>query len=201
MTNSGAVDASGEYELSEVGAHLRGLWDLLSDTKSDARVYEHNGEQHRVALEGNAADEVLSAERAAWCEHFDGLQAIPKATLSPADNLDLLRQAVDRESVRGLPLSSRLDLQLKYLYRRYCHRNAAEGAYNPHSKRRRNDGIDFNLLYALLGPAFIVTRDERLLVNMQEIQSYQAGWVMSPEQLASAGADGMLKQLAWQAAI
>lgn len=93
-------------------------------------------------------------------------------------------------SLTGIPMSARCDLQMRYLYRQWVRTKKTKCAYSPTSRKKRNDGIDFDLYRYLMLPALVLTEDTAFLAGILDIPSSQKNWFMTPQELANSWQQG-----------
>ena len=77
--------------------------------------------------------------------------------------------------------STRIDILIRYMARTILRSINSKESFNVYCNKRKNDGIDFVLLEALMLPARICTYDK--MNNIKLIKSYQSNWILSPENL------------------
>jgi len=152
-------------------------------------------------------DLLLEEERYEWKSFFARLRHIsmlsgldvPKS--DPASVMAFLVDRVatnlDKDTKVLPPLSIRRHLELRYRIRQYIRTEQTKRPYNPAAKRNRNDGIDINLYYYLMLPAFVVARDGGFYGPLNDIDSFQKTWFMPPERLASEWLAGNRPRPAW----
>ena len=111
----------------------------------------------------------------------------------------VLKKGLDEEYCSIPVFSARIDILIRYMARTILRSITYKEPFNVYSKKRRNDGIDFVLLEALMLPARICTYDK--MNNIKSIQSYQSNWILSPEDLVREfNETGHLTNLCFQTA-
>jgi hypothetical protein len=113
--------------------------------------------------------------------------------------LDAALKALDeKSSIRGIPMSQRCDLQMRYAWRQWVRTMKLVEPYDPASRKKRNDGIDYDLYRFLMLPALVVTEDKAFLAGIREIPSIQTHWFMTPQALADSWMDGNRPWPVWR---
>lgn len=100
-------------------------------------------------------------------------------------------------SLAGVSMSARCDLQIRYLYRQWVRTRKSKRAYSPASHNNRNDGIDFDFYRFLMLPALVVTEDNGFLTRISDIPSAQKTWFMTPQELAAKWVRGDRPRPTW----
>ncbi|MBD8148256.1 hypothetical protein IFT37_20105 [Pseudomonas fluorescens] len=77
-----------------------------------------------------------------------------------------------------------MHLEIRYHWRQFARMQKKKGAYNPSSRSKRNDGIDYDLLSYLKLPALLVTEDGGFVDKLSDINSFQKDWIYRPQKLA-----------------
>lgn len=156
------------------------------------------GRQCEIAIDPGTAEQHLADARAHWSEEVKTFDPLPANAIAK-HKAEVLQgmQASLRLRASSLPtLDVRYDLAIRHRLRIAVLRNQTDVQYNPDSKKRRNDGIDFTMASALALPALIVTEK-----NYHDIAkllgSFQAEWVYTPESLAESWEKGLLKPPTW----
>ncbi len=185
---------------------LQEAWLLLSEARTyndllAGREYTHGGRHLRISLGVGRAEAALDEEREQWTGHIKAYDVLPPLSVTEheADLLAGMRRSLDEKVNLDPPLSVRLDLAVRHMFRQIRLRNQLDGRYDPQSHKRRNDGIDFNMAYYLSVPAYMVTRDEAYCRVARETASYQAAWIWTPEEISQAWKGGTLPPLEWPA--
>ena len=173
-------DFDEDFEREYSIASWRGLKQrMASGEVSEEVTFTVKGEVYKCPIKEGEAEEVLKEEREKW---------INAMTREPERDFDYEKCAQDIKcsfdqwaETDGLPMSVRGDIIAHACAE--LERRIASG-YNPGSRKRRNDGIDFHLNFSFLWPALLVTTDKKFKNSLQGLKSYQANWVFLPEELA-----------------
>lgn len=181
-----------------IGAPTEGApWSASEARSISVRAFEHlamaealKGEDPEM-FERQSVDEVLQETRDTWIAQFDRMLGLfPKGQAydehgGPA--LQAFFESLDENDPLDDPaMSKRLELACKYLWRQHVRSAKSHEPYDPRSRKKRNDGIDFELFFFLALPAFIVTCDKGFSTKLDQIKSVQRGWIWTPEDLADA---------------
>lgn len=177
------------------------------------QVSLRNWRQFKEGVDSNNAlpspEWVLQEERDNWVENLaKWQQAFDKTRgCTPVEDLDLdaissvivagMARAQDTWSSIEPSMSVRLHLQNRYLCRQLIRMQKKENAYNPLSRKKRNDGIDADLYRYLQLPALVVTEDKGFLTGLDDIDSFQKNWFFKAEVLAAQWESGHAPVPAW----
>lgn len=209
----GKFDLRGMIEALEKGetfapreAHVLSLatWALLEGAKSLADLrkgieYNDGPRSFRMSAKQDGADDALQEERDHWIGHIKQYDILPKGEL-PKHSTDVLagmRDAIDKDVNVEPKMSVRLDLALRQMQRQVEARTRAKEPYNPETHRKRNDGIDFTLTFALMLPALLCTSDGNYCTTLRQLPSFQTAWVYKPDELADAWAKKTVVDPRW----
>lgn len=152
---------------------------------------------------------VLQEERDDWIEFFSGWQQIIDEIKAENPSIPLDLEAMSTGMLEGMAstqntwsslvpsMSVRLHLQSRYLCRQFIRMQKAEDAYNPMSKKKRNDGIDADLYRFLQLPALVVTEDRGFLSGLSDIDSFQKHWFFKAKTLAEKWEQGLKPAPTW----
>ena len=172
-------------------------WKGLKQLMASGEVFEEvtftvKGKVYKCPIKEGEAKKVLKEERKKW---------IDEMTRKIEPDFDYEKCAQDIKcsfdqwaKTDGLPMSVRGDIiahAMAELGRRI------ESGYNPGSRKRRNDGIDFHLNFSFLWPALLVTTDKKFKNLLRGLKSYQANWVFLPEELAEKWEQQALVEPTW----
>lgn len=91
----------------------------------------------------------------------------------------------------------RWDLQVRFFWRQYVRSKKEIEPYDPTSRKKRNDGIDFGVFQYLMLPALVVATDKGFFDKIADIKSYQKPWFWKPEDLATAWTSGERPRPIW----
>jgi hypothetical protein len=152
-----------------------------------------------------AADVEIEEERADYRDAFkvlaDAWEASDRSVpLHEYDHPQLDKALSLQKSTRPIRpgMHVRNDLQVRWLWRQFVRSQLPKHAYDPESRKRRNDGIDFDLFRYLALPALVVSGDEVFFEKLKDIDSLQKKWFWKPAALASAFERGELAAPRWQ---
>ncbi|PHV19158.1 hypothetical protein CSQ92_27680 [Janthinobacterium sp. BJB446] len=118
---------------------------------------------------------------------------------------DLLDEELADLAARGRnahpTMATRLDLQMRYLWRQWVRTRQKKDGYCPTSVKKVNDGIDLDLYRYLILPALVVSDDRGFHEGLMDIKSYQRHWLWRPQALADAWGRGERPQPVWPAPV
>nr|WP_131515283.1 hypothetical protein [Pseudomonas chengduensis] len=176
--------------------------------------------EHVAVVDGKGSPEtILQQERELWIDHFISWQTQIKNMIdrenAPSNTaagvepepfdlesktqvvLQAMENAQLTQDLITPPMSVRNHLLNRYIWRQIVRSLKPERPYNPVSRKKRNDGIDADLYRFLILPALVVTRDKAFLSGLADINSFQTGWFLSPEDLAQKWLDGTKPAPTW----
>ena len=91
-------------------------------------------------------------------------------------------------SARGATVRTRVYFHARSLVK-------GEEQYDPTSKKKKNDGIDLDMLQYLAAPMLICVDDDKFTNAVKNSGSYQREWMLTPIELAEACRKGTLPTL------
>jgi len=147
-----------------------------------------------------------------WFAKFDRgyarwIAVMPGRENEPLDQYkhDLLDEELADLAARGRnahpTMAMRLDLQMRYIWRQWVRTRQQKHGYDPTSEKRVNDGIDLDLYFYLMLPAFVVADDRGFHERLSDIKSDQRHWFWRPQELADAWARGKRPRPVWAAPV
>ena len=157
------------------------------------------GKPYNFQFLSGVINTVLQSERDGWSTYVKSLDSEPEDTFHQHRNemLENIRKNIDTNVDCAPPLSIRHDLYLKFLLETAIQRNKSKGKFNPDSDRRRNDAIDSLLNLTFLLPGFVCTLDLAFTSRFDAIDSFQKGWIITPNQLAERWTNGENPTTTW----
>lgn len=188
------VPLSDEFQLE----YSRARWSAIkqpipSEGNGSKIIFSVGGNRFECAIQQGKAAEVLQDERQKW---INEMTRAPQKNFAYDNAVETIKAAFDSwAKTDGVPMSIRGDI-LAHVQAEWEKR--ISGKYSPGSRKRRNDGIDFNLPFVFLYPALLVTTDKNLRKLLRGLPSYQAGWTFLPKELADNWEEGILKEPDWR---
>lgn len=185
----GGHDHLPDWSPDEVAAISRRAWDHLRNASSSGTA--------------QSTDEELQDERAAWFNIFETLGNFENSAEELLNEythsqLNLALVGSNHQSPELVPpLSVRWDLQVRFFWRQYVRSKKELEPYDPTSRKKRNDGIDFGVFQYLMLPALVVATDKGFFDKIADIKSYQKPWFWKPEELATAWTSGERPRPTW----
>jgi hypothetical protein len=176
-----------DWSIKEFIELSKSAWDYLQDNSSNKCI---------------PASEILQEERDHWMEMFkcfaEKNSHDNKLHEKSEEMLDLVFQDIDENKVISNPPESiRCDLQVKLLWRLFLRSRESKFPYDYSSKKKKNDGIDFDLYKYFHIPALVITLDNGFFKSIKDIKSYQKDWFVKPEYLASQWREGVKLNPSW----
>lgn len=186
----GSNERASDWSVGQVRSLSIQAWDVLNCSSSATEVGLSSVENE------------LQSEREAWFAIFEtlGKRDTTGEPLNEYEHsqLTIALTSGDSEVPELSPLLSvRWDLQMRLLWRQYVRSKKTSEPYDPTSRKKRNDGIDFDLFHYFLLPAFVVATDSGFFEKLVDINSYQKAWFWKPEALAQAWANGERPRPIW----
>jgi hypothetical protein len=202
-------------EIASDRAFANAGWALLAKSKSLAALESTEvplpGQRKLVSLSADTVKDMHSRRQRAWAEEFESFRekfvalspGLAEALPERHDSnealdiyLDVSQGKADAGRTPSCPRpSQRLDafLRVKALLRlRYIR---LRERYNP--TKHANDIFDCGLLKYLAFPAAVCTGDTRLIAAVDASRSWQAKWIVRPEQLKEPAVLAEIQQLNW----
>lgn len=106
-----------------------------------------------------------------------------------------MKQEIDKVLISTPAFSIRADLLLGYLAQMSTRAAKEKEPYNPSSKKKRNDGLDFLIAHALIIPSRVCSNDK--LNALKAVDSFQNDWIITPERLVELWKNKQLNKLEW----
>ena len=158
-----------------------------------------NGERQLFSLKKDTVDKLLDEERGRWIDFFNYLNIFPEDTLKIDKDkiIDFMKESVDKVIGCTPPLSTRLDVVIRHKFRQVELMNRGRYPYDPESKKKRNDAIDFYMDFVFMLPALLCTSDKDYYNVIKEINSFQSRWIYKPDELSKAWRDGSVSTPSW----
>jgi hypothetical protein len=125
-------------------------------------------------------------------------QQVSWKVIGPKINVGVTKAFENSESA-VFTMNMRSHLEVLYCWTRFSSMQKVKRAYDPTSKKSRNDGVDFDLYRFLKLPAFVVTLDKGFLEGLTDFSSYQANWFFRPQELADSWNAGITPKPRWPA--
>lgn len=143
----------------------------------------------KVCLNIDAARDHIEQSREFWAEYIDAISALP-GEVTRLEILKLLEGAITGRYGEVLDeLRPSLQLLSHYI-------DIARHNYNPESDKRKNDYLDFQILFSLaLGNAVICTEDKRMHSTLKFVKAPEARRVISIEELKRRLGEKTLSEL------
>lgn len=190
------------------------LWASIRTAESVADVRaEFRDAIHSKVYMLNVAKvaEVLDDERRDWVTRFAEMRADVEergALFGPGDvagrqhekRCEELRAFLDRLSESDPRASVRLDAMVCVWADLSSRALLEEPTYNPATKKKRNDSLDYELLRCLGLPAAICTGDGKFREMVERSGTWQRAWLVDPKDLEQPYERERLRHLSWPSA-
>lgn len=140
--------------------------------------------------------EVMADERADWIDNVE--EPRPGYVDRPWEERRAdLAGDLDSDSACRPPLSVRLDAALRHEDEIIRRKHSVGSPLDPRSKKRQNDGIDYNMSYVFMKRILLCVSEEKYPKLIRSLGSYQSGWIFQPSELVQAWENGTLARPAW----
>lgn len=195
MDLEGMLGLNADWDSDVVRNLALEMWDLLGTPLEPVPMFRPSFEI------------LLEEERCEWESYFVRMRKVSKrlrldiSEVKEAKAIDsllpLVAQQWDQDTESSPPASIRRHLELRYRLRQFVRTERTKEPYNPAARKNRNDGIDVDLYTYFMLPALVVASDSGFYGSLQDIESFQKAWFMSPELLASEWSGGNRPQPSW----
>lgn len=169
---------------------------LLKDNCKGVVFRDGKGHIGKVVLKQKIAFKELELERTKWIKHVDKDRPNWEAR-STAERLTILAGELDEDLVCIPPLSVRLDATLRYEDHVITLRNQKARKLKPMAKKRKNDGIDYNMTYVFMKRILLCTDEKKYTAAIRSIGSCQSNWIYRPGELVDAWKNHSLTRPEW----
>ncbi len=155
----------------------------------------------------------LQFERDEWIRRFKDLDDLYAQLLASNPSIEdgeplnehkhsalnaCLNSMASKSLNRNPDLSTRMDLEIRYVWRQWVRSRLQDEPYNPSHPKKINDGIDLDMYKYLMLPAFGVAIDGGFHGSLERINSHQLNWFWHPEELAEAWTSGANPRPNWE---
>ena len=151
------------------------------------------GDFKKSILAGKAGEE-LERERKAWQNDLDAPPGW-QPTLTLAERLAALADGLDSDAQCSPSLVVRLDAALRHWDQILL---KMQHGMNPISKKRRNDGIDYNMAFVFAKRILLCTNDKPYYEAIKSLGSFQSDWIFQPQELVVRCRERKLARPIWE---
>lgn len=162
----------------------------VSYGKKRVKIFLKNSEQ---------IQETIDEERNRWIEEIKSHDSFSEKELddNKTELITTITDLLDKEIECDPPLSIRLDVAIRHKYRQIKIANRLRTPYNPESKKKINDGIDYNMDFVFMLPAILCTSDDNYYKVIKDLNSFQSQWAYKPDEMSDAWKDKTLTVPSW----
>lgn len=175
--------------VDDAKAHSRALWRLLAsatspdDLKRGTTYTDSRGTQG-IKADLPTAQQVITDERQGWIKFIDKMKSfVTQGGWSLNKVQAIVTAGLQPQAGESSDLAAKLDALSRFLSGRIHQAAEPHEPYDPAGKKRKNDGIDLSLLYALAFPAVICTTDQWFINRVRESGSPQATQIVTVVEL------------------
>ena len=193
-----------DFNHEDTYAFYHSAWKLLYNSKSLENLSKGfetniNGKRYLTSINRNVIDNLLEEERGKWIDFFNSLNIFPEDTLKIDKDkiIDFMKESVDKVIDCAPPLSTRIDVVIRHKFRQVNLLNLSQHSYDPESKKKRNDAIDYYMDFVFMLPALLCTSDNKYYNLIKEIGSFQSEWIYKPDELSKEWRDGSISIPTW----
>ncbi|MBP8017107.1 hypothetical protein KAZ01_03805 [Candidatus Gracilibacteria bacterium] len=157
-------------------AYWKAVWKMFFEAKNFDTIKNgvifkgDDGIEYKIKIDDNYANSILESERITWNKYFESMRMLfGGSNISEKDILLILNEGMDKD-VSTNPSQSQIYAPMLHALARLIHLYVYDVVphYNPKSKKRRNDPLDYSLIQSLSLPAIICTSDVRLKKMLSE---------------------------------
>lgn len=142
------------------------------------------GRHRQLSLDVHSAGELLDEKATEWRSGLSAILHKPGVEVPRDEVFRYSAAQIDAHFVSVPPASLRLDAYVRVNAGFGLSRLKELAPYNP--AKKKNDAVDLDLLVFLSLPVVVCTCDARLRRLADQAGSWQASWILTPAQLASA---------------
>lgn len=141
----------------------------------------------------------IDEERERWIEEIKSHNDFTEKELDENRNVILhsMAKSLDEKTECKPPISIRLDVAIKHKFRQIKIANRLHAPYDPESKKKINDGIDYNMDFTFMLPAILCTSDKNYHRIIKELNSFQSSWVYLPDDISDKWRNRVLLPPIW----
>lgn len=145
----------------------------------------------------------IDEERDRWIEEIKSHDSFTEKELedNKTEIINTITNSLDKKIECDPSLSIRLDVAIRHKYRQIKIANRLGTPYNPESKKKINDGIDYNMDFIFMLPAILCTSDDNYYKIIKDLNSFQSQWIYKPGELSDAWNCKTLTAPSWEQAI
>lgn len=134
------------------------IWNHITNAKSLNDLQKHiifyiNRKPYKLKIEGDLIEPALDDSRKDWYKFFEDVKAIATA--------DTTIEEIETEFSNGFSEFYNVEKMVDFtkVLARYAYIAISNPDFNPYSKKRKNDSIDFSFIQLLAKPAIFCTSD------------------------------------------
>lgn len=193
----GMIGLDEHWNIEEARCISRVAWSMLLNPLQPCDPYRPTFDLLLEEMRQEWIQRFTRLKHAAMCFGIDVANSDPTFVMNYF--VDLVGSTLDRRCDLIPPESMRRDLELKYWFQQFVRTYRTKFAYNPTSKKARNDGPDFHLYSYLVLPALVVSTDGGFFSSLTNLKSFQKKWFVRPNDLAERWRAGEHLAPSWPA--
>lgn len=157
-------------------------WDAIYKIKkiediTKTIIFHHNHKPCNIKVKEDLIAKAFDESRDEWYQYFTDV----KELVNPETKIEEIREIFCEEFGKRYNIEKMKDFV--YALAKYTYLHVEDKKFNPYSKKRRNDCIDFSFLQLLAKPAIFCTSDEKFQKFTQQAELPNKSNVMSPQQV------------------
>jgi hypothetical protein len=140
----------------------------------------------KLLFDDHSSEDDLQRIRDGWIEIFKFDHIEPNYFRNKFDALvKFISYKIDEKISPPILLSSSLKIPIYILSEYIARNNQRKDSYNPHSRKKFNDGIDYFISFELIAPVILCTYDRGLREAVKKIMPTKTNIICSPEQISN----------------
>ena len=202
---SGCLSDKRKFDPDETFRFCNASYELLASANSFDDMLKgieaNYGEKHvKIFLkDSEQIQNAIDEERKRWIEEIKSHDVFTEKELDDnrTEIINSMAASLDKKIECDPPLSIRLDVAIRHKFRQIKIANRLHTPYNPESKKKINDGIDYNMDFTFMLPAILCTSDTNYHRIIKELNSFQSNWVYLPDEILDEWKNNTLTAPNW----
>ncbi len=158
------------------------LWKHISSARNEKQlamtlIYYHEHQPYKLKIQENLIEPAFEDNRRDWYKYFDDVKGLVNKNTS----LETIIDVFSNEFSKDYNLEKMMDFVNALAS--YTYKFLSDKDFNPYSKKRRNDSIDFSFIQILAKPAIFCTSDKKFYNFIQNASAPNRSNLMSPDEV------------------
>lgn len=201
----GCLEDGHKFDPDETFRFCTATYGLLSSANSFEDILkgiEANYGEKQVKIFLKDTEQIqksIDEERERWIEEIKSHDGFTEKELDEnrTEIINSMAASLDEKIECDPPISIRLDVAIRHKFRQIKIANRLHTPYNPESKKKINDGIDYNMDFTFMLPAILCTSDKNYYRIIKELNSFQSNWVYLPDEISDKWKNKTLTAPSW----